>query len=299
MSFSFRAISTAILLAASLAGSALLTGCERKPKTYPQDTPDAVLLSARQMLDDGRADRLHELIYADTPDMRKTLGRVGRLLRDIQSLAETIQKKFPEDVARLREEAKTEGVTGLLAQIGGNQGRGRRRGLNMDQREAQSAQFDGLIRQVLVDPYAWLQDNQGRLTTVPVNDNLVALQWDSKPILPPLGIGMRREEDKWFLVLPTNAPILSRFMPRTADEHKIFAMLFQSLGNAFRDVEKDINEGKLKTIDEVSRQVGENAFVPMAMVFIAYGKMIENRPKAAPEPAQVRPASQPATKAGG
>ena len=262
-------------MGAALAASSLLGGCEKK--TYPQDTPEAAIASARKMLEDGKAEKLADLIYAENPDMRQTLVRVGRLLRDVQNLAASIQTKFPNDVAKIKEQAKSEGVTGLLSQIGGNQ---RRRGRAAADRDRDGAQFDGLIKQVMTDPYAWLQDNSGRLTTAPVNDNLVALLWDQKPILPPLGLGMRKDGDKWFLVLPTNLPGVSTFMPRSADEYKTFSMLFGILGNAIRDVDKDVKSGKLKTLDEVSRKVGENAFMPVAMFFIAYGKMIESRPKA-------------------
>src|SRR5690606_13011631 len=60
-----------------------------RQRSYAQNSPEELLSSARQMVLDGRADRLPELVWPGDPGMRPVLKRVGRLLGNLQELGRT------------------------------------------------------------------------------------------------------------------------------------------------------------------------------------------------------------------
>lgn len=278
---------------AAMLGLILAAGCERKE--YARGTPEELLASARAMVEKGRADKLTELVYADSEDMRLLLRRMGRALGSVQELATEIQQRYPDEVRRLRDQATAPGSQVGLSQLMRQMRGGGRRGLSIADRDKRNQQFGDAIKTILVDPYAWLQDNAGRLTTVPLNDNSVALQWDGKPVLPPIGMVLRKDDGVWSFVLPTNIPVLAQFLPQTPDEYKTFGVLFRIMENAMRDVTREIREGKLKDLSDVSQKAGENMFIPAAIFMMSYSKVIEERQERARQGAsESQPAPAPA-----
>lgn len=261
-----------LLLPALLAAGLLLGGCQKKP--YSQATPDDVIKSAQKMIEKGEAKKLEQLIYAENPEMRKVILRMGRMFGSLAELAKAVNAKFPQEVEELKKSASSGGVSKLIGEF--NQQR--RRVGNPGGQEPGDI-FGDVLKQVMVDPYGWLKDNTGRLTTVPVDDNTAALMWDGKPLLAPIGVIMRRDQGKWYLVLPTNLPILAQYLPRTPPEYYVFERLIVVLDNAIKDLAKDINAGKLPDLNQTSRAAGEKAFIPTAMVMIAYSNMIDQRKK--------------------
>src|SRR5690349_14082108 len=89
---------------------AIAPGCERR--SYSQDTPDDVIASAVEMIKNGDTDRLGDLVYADTPEMRMFLDRLGALFGSMQGLAAACQEKFPQELAAMREEAAKRAAEG-------------------------------------------------------------------------------------------------------------------------------------------------------------------------------------------
>ena len=116
-----------VFLVASLAG---LPGCEEGQKEYAQDSPEAVIDSARQMLEDGTAARLVELLPAATDNNRIVYQEAGRMLRSLQNLATTLESSFPDEIAELRADAEAaalrgDAISNLQQAV---TGRGQRRG---------------------------------------------------------------------------------------------------------------------------------------------------------------------------
>ncbi len=265
-------IGSLLALALVLAG---LTGCDRKG--YSQATPEDVIKSARAMVEKGEARKLEQLIYADSPEMRQLIKRVGKLCGSLGQLALQINTSFPKEVEEIKKNANSGGVAQLMGEFS-NQ---RNRRMNPIDEPPANDPFADALKTILADPYGWLRDNSGRLTTIAVDDNTAALMWDGKPMLAPIGMIMKRDQGKWYLVLPTNLPMVSQFMPRTPDEYRVMEMLVASLDNALKDVTKDIQTGKLADLTETARATGEKAFPPVAMVMISYSKVLEARKNAA------------------
>ena len=260
-----------------------LAACEKAP-AYSQKTPDETIATARLMIERGEAKKLATLVYADSPDMRAMLDKMAVLFTNLQKLADAVQKRFPEEVAEIRARAEAQGAEKLSGLIGdvARQAGSRRRQWDPKEDEKRQRGFEEVAKQLFADPYGWLQRGQGRLTTEGVTDDMVSLRWDGEPILKPFGVQMRRSiDEKWYFVLPLNLPGLQNYLPRNEREWKIFGSMIAVVNNTVVDLRKDVENGRIRTMNDLSRQAGEKAFMPAAMVFVAYSKAMEARKKEA------------------
>ncbi len=229
--------------------------------------------------------------------MRRWLNTLGRLTGDLETLSSSLQAKFPAEVAELRRKAeeaakqgKASSLIGQLAQQarGGNRNQvsvgtgGRRRPGPQDARagEQQRDAFNDGITRLFADPFAFLDDAEGKLTVVAIDDETAAVQWDGKPVLAPLGMVMQKDEDgKWYFVLPTNVPGAAKFMPQSKEQWDILGKLVVTLDKMVIDLDKEVKDGRLASLSAVSRRAGEMTFVPAVMVIYAYGKYTEGEGK--------------------
>lgn len=262
---------------------ATFAGCEDTSR-YSQTTPEATIATARLMVEEGRAKRLGDLIYAENADMRTFLTRTGVFLGNLQKLGNAVQTKFPNDVAKLKadlEDASKQGkATTLFGQLA-QQAMPRGRRPNMDTTQARDA-FDDAIKSILADPYSFLRESETRLTTEYLTDDSVSLRWDAKPIMAPIGMRMKLADDaKWYFALPTNIPGASAFLPKTKEEYEILGGLIEVFDNMVLDLIKDVEQGRVTSLDSLARTAGEKAFLPAVMVMFAYSKGVEQRTKGA------------------
>lgn len=281
-----------------------LAACDRAP-AYSQATPNDVIRSAAQMVKDNRADLLPSLLYAENDEMRRLYRAMGTFLKHTQDLAQSIQQKFPEEVAKLKkqgEEAAKKGqATTLFGQIAQAQSRARRGPPDKSQQDA----FNAALKRIFVDPYGSLDDGVDHLSTTPINDDVVAIMVDGKPMLAPLGLTMRRvktdDREVWAVVPPLNIPGVANFVPKSKEEFQIWGSLIKTFDNVVVDLTKDVKSGAMKSLDDVSKKAGEKAFIPAAMTVFAYTQAMEARKKAGPKPApqtskQTSPQPAPAGK---
>jgi hypothetical protein len=285
---------------------AVSAGCRRG---YDQSTPQAVLQTAKQMVEKGDADRLTELLYADTPQMRRLLQDLGLVLGSLQDLGKAVQKAYPEEIGELKKQAEESArqgdASGFLMRIAGqasqqvSAGKGGRRSLRLsagpggtaasigeqNDPEAMRGMFDNAMKELFADPYGWIAANEARLTTQQVADDRAVILWDQKPVLG-IGLTMQRgEDDRWYVVLPLNAPGVGQFMPKTPESWEIMGSLMEVFDNMLRDLTQDVKSGRAARLDDLARIAGEKAFLPAVMVFFAYSKSIEAERKAARAPA--------------
>lgn len=275
-------------------------GCRREPN-YSQASADAVIQSAQLMVKNGRADRLTDLVYAENEDMRGLYRRLGGMLKSAQSLALTLNEKFPKQVAELRAKAEQAAKDGkaapLFGRLTGEARRTARRAATGD-RPNSGDMMDSAFKQVLIDPYAWLDENSTKLGTTPINDEMAAVTWGGKPVFPPVGLVIKKDGEKWYLVLPTNLPGVSGFMPKTKDEYSIWASLIRTFDNVVKELEQDVKSGKSRSLDDVARKAGEKAVVPAGIAFLAYGRAVEVRKEEAKKAKAAAGGQAPAVPAG-
>lgn len=269
----------------------LLTGCS---DDWDQSTPEATIKTARKLVEKNRARELNKLIYPESPQMTAFLQKFGVLLGNLQKLAVQVDKSLPDEVAKLKELAQKSVESGKAGEVLGQiANQGRRRGPpDFQQQDKQQAAVMALFEKLFADPYQLLTEGETHLTTEYLTDDSVSLRWDDEPILPPIGLQMKRDEQSglWYFKLPTNIPYLSQYLPRTPKEWKIAEYAVVVLNNTLVDLRKDLASGQITTLDRLTRSAGEKTFPPGLMIMAAYSKALEDRKKH-PEPATPAPAA--------
>lgn len=277
-SFAIFLGSLVVLVAAGIGLGSVLFG--PKPATvYDRSSPEAVLETAKQMVVNNEAERLTELFYLDEPEMEGVYAQLGSVLGHLQDLAVTINERFPDEVEEMRLKAEQEALAGrgvgLFDQLSGIAAQAGRRGPPPSEDENR---WNMLLQTIASDPYAWLADAEERLSFVWIDDDRVALLWDEKPVFPPFGVVMQQDRGNWAVVLPLKSiPMASRFMPQTPDEYKIWGAVFLAVDNVVIDLERDIREGRLTSLESLSRATGQKAAPVMAGCMIAYSKALQER----------------------
>ncbi len=273
--------------------AAVVVYAVRRDRGYPQASPEEVLRSAVTMVKNGEAEKIASLIYAPSPEMRAVLNRFGDLLGSLQDLGGAVAKRFPADIARIRDEALKQATSAggasamaaiqansrnpraLLGATPGSGGGGGAEGGNASQPNPQRG-IEDFAMTIFADPFGWIDANADRLTAVPINDDQAAVLLDGKPV-PPIGLLMRYAENKWQIELPLNLPGMSRFLPQTRHEYSILGSLLRVLAAAIVELADDVRAGKVRHTSELAEKAGEKAFGPAAMVFIVYGKEMDVR----------------------
>jgi hypothetical protein len=276
-SFAIFLAGLVVLVAAGVGLGAILFSPPEK-KLYDRSSPDAVLAAAKDMVVRTEAERLGELFYADSDGMRELYARFGAVLGRLQDLAIAINERFPEDVARIKADAEAAAKSGRATSLLQQFNIGSRRSGDRSRSGPDEDRINQIIQTIAADPYAWITDAEGRLSYTTIDDERVAVLWDNKPVLAPLGLVMQQDQGGWSVVLPlASLPMASRFMPQTPEEYSIWASLLQITENVIIDLETDVREGKLQSLDALARHAGEKAAVPMFMGMIAYNKALEER----------------------
>jgi hypothetical protein len=247
-----------------------------------QSSPESTIASARKLLEKRDAERLHLLIYSEDEEQAKLWRRLGRVLGHLEELSTELAKRYPAEVQELAtraQEAAAKGKTTSLAGLLAKEARKTSRRRGPPKRDEKSA-FDDAIMRVFADPYAFLRESEGRLSTTYLNDDAVALLWDGKPVLPPLGMSMRQnDKGDWCFVMPTSAPVIAGFMPKTKDEYELAGQMLVVFDKVVIDLTKEVESGQHKSLEGVSRRAGEMLFLPAVLVFYAYQEQVSNRGK--------------------
>lgn len=259
-----------------VAAALLLPGCKRQ---YSQESPEALLDSARQMVLDGNARRLSELVLSQSDGEALVVDRLGRTMGALQRLGTAVNNAFPLEVERIRQQADQAAASGEINSLIGRaltaQGgvaRGAPRAVRDQQRMRQGV--DGVVRELLADPYGWLERHGDKLQPLRITDDLVALTWQDKPVL---GLRLVERDGLWYFQLPLDLPALRRFLPQNDAEFEIWGELVASIHNVLLDLAIEVEQGKHKSLESVAATAGEYALPTAIMVMIAYGKALEDR----------------------
>lgn len=285
----------------------LLPGCGRQQADYPAGTPAQTIDSAQAMIADGHASRLVELVYAEDEQSRSFLNQVGVLLGSVQSLADAVQRRFPEELEQFRREAEQEGAGPLFARLvaSGRPSTNRefgvsqidRRGLTLDtgtrpgrpsrrdprMSDSQREVVNDVLKQLLADPYRWLEQGREKIGATPVTDDTVAITWEGRPVFPPFGLVLIRREGRWWLVPPTSYPVVRRMMPRSEDEWFVWGSMVKTFDHVVTDLTNDVESGRVKNLTDLADSAVEKAAIPSMLVFFAYSNLVEQREKEAAE----------------
>jgi len=250
-----------------------LGACSRRAD---QSTPQAVLDSAKAMVESGKADRLSDLIWADSPEMRRVLDELGVAFGSLQELGEELERQFPDEVQEIKDEAREGVESGKASGVLGSVFRGVAPVVRDDDRNNPGAIATRALRELFANPYGFLEEQSDRLTVVPMTDDMAALQWDGKPVFGPLvGMTMRKKDGKWYVALPTHIPQVQRVMPKTKDGWEILESLVMALDNTIVDTTEAVRSGEARTLNEAATIAGENTLIPIMLIMVSYGTYME------------------------
>ncbi len=273
----------AVLTAAIALGGVLL---RERPYTYDLSTPEDAMASARLMLERGDARRLGDLIEASNENERRLYRQLGAALGHLQDLAITVREEMPEELARYQKDledaaARGEPVTFFDRIAARRRGEIKRapdqRGAEIFRGSPARARINAVLQGMMADPYVWIESSEERLTFAEMDEDMVALLWDERPV-PPLGWVMRRQTDgRWQLVLPLHAPGISQAAPQSDDEFLIWGSLLASLDNVLVELDEEIRAGRHSTFESVSDSMFEKIAIPAVMIMYAYGQAMEAR----------------------
>jgi hypothetical protein len=227
------------------------------------------------MVKNGDAHLLSELIYPESEFMRGTLKRLSILLGHVEELARAIQKRFPEEVSKFREEARKaaeEGETPPLLEALTGQGR-----LGEgDKGRRQEQAIREIVARLFADPYGWIEQNEGRLSTLPVTDDTATVTLDGRPVAG-VGIPLRLDQGKWYVVLPTNFSGAARVLPKAPQQWKMVNSLIKILDNTVVELIDDVRAGRLKNLKAIGDKAQEKILFPAGIWFAAYSADLDAR----------------------
>ncbi|MEE2973131.1 MAG: hypothetical protein VX672_08395 [Planctomycetota bacterium] len=235
-----------------------LTGCGSED--YDTSTPDAVLTSARAMVENGDASRLPELIHFEARDIEFEDGvteasaiaevkeKLAELLGRLWTIGEELQARFPgESMDTLRE-----AVVMVEAEGGGD--------------------WTDIIGQILASPYQFLDEGQSRLEILDLGDGTAAILWDDEPALGGF-VAMLETDEGWRAGIPIELVQDTDYWPQTRWEWSVVASMLLAIENALEDFERDVRSDRFKSLSQAAasagRLVGESAVVQG----IIYGMM--------------------------
>lgn len=263
-----RAISTVLAACVGLFTLVSAGGCEQD--TPKAQTPKQVIEVAVGFVEQKRADRLTDLIYADSPEMRAMLNRLGELLGNLQKLADAIAKQWPDQVEayRLRAESASADSRSLMFTLPSQPG---------ETREQRDRRFQTLIAQVFADPYGFIERNADRLGTMRLTDDLASVTFDGMPVFPPVGIQLREVDGLWYVQLPSNLPPLSTYWPQTFEEWSIMASMVKVFDRVIVELTNDVHSGQVQRVEQLSEKAWEKMVFPAVLVWGAYAREMDVR----------------------
>lgn len=265
---------TLLLIPALVAVLLLVGGCKRA-NTYSQDTPDDVLKSAAAMVKNNETRRLTELIHADSVEMRALLRRLGVLMQNMQELSKAAADRWPAEFQKLQDDAAQAAADpknkGLIAQfmaagVGGSPS---------STKPPNADDIRAAFNAFLADPYGWLDRGAARLSTRKVADDIAAVLLDGEPVIPIIGLTMKQDGGKWYIVLPTSMAPINGYMPRTKAQWSILGSCLQVVDNAVRASTDDVRAGKVMDIRNLTDKFQDKVLIPLVMAVSAYGKEMD------------------------
>ncbi|MBY0114045.1 MAG: hypothetical protein K2Y21_14605 [Phycisphaerales bacterium] len=264
----------------------VLAACSREP-SYSQSSPDATITTAKEMVRRGDAKLLVKLIYSEDENMKKCLNRLGHALGRMQELAKELERAFPAEVAKLREDAKREaakgGSQGLASLFAGGGQRAReqaRRAADAANRDTPAGSnsndpFTAVLTRLFTSPYEVLEDERNNLTALQLDDKTYTLLYKNGPIVPGVALTIRKDErdGRWYFVIPTDLPILKGYFFKSDEAWRTYTGLVATFDNIVKDLIDDVRQGKVKNLNDTARVAGEKAFTSLPFAFIAIDRL--------------------------
>jgi hypothetical protein len=245
-------------LAAALVALAFLGGCE--DPTYDTSTPQATLAAAQKMIEDGRPDLLPTLIELQPRDITfddgvteaSAIGDVQRKLGDMLArlwrVSVKLKNTFPDDLKKEAMAAKAAAQARVSRDIGDR------------------------LSEVFADPFEFLTRERENLTAQDMSDGTGTILWKGDPLLEG-AISLIETDDGWRVTVPIELARQSGFWPETREEWAVVAYMMLGIENSLKDFERELDDGKFRTLRQASERVGRLIGESVVVQSIIYASM--------------------------
>jgi hypothetical protein len=239
-----RALSAVFVAALGFGGAGTLAGCS-KPE-YDTASPQAALDSMYQMIADGRADMLADMIHIEPRDIAYDDGvteasaiqdvktKAGEMLGQLYRVANKLRERYPDQIDQE-----------LVTATAGS----RRTGLDF-------------LTRFLTDPFGLMDEQRSRITVEDLGDGTAAVLIDGKPAFG-LGLQMKDIDGKWRVNVPIH--LLQEYRPNTRHEWSVIASMMLAMENSLTAFETELDDGQFRDLKQASaragRLLGERVFV--------------------------------------
>lgn len=247
-----RRRAAAVLSAALLAA---IAGCS--DPQYDTSTPSAAVQSARTMMTDGRADLLPTLIHLQPREITYDDGvteasaiddvreKTGEMLARLWRVGDKLRSRFPGEAQK-----EAAAATSLAA----------------------GSRFGPVARRLLSDPQGLLDEQMARLQVDDLGDGTAAVSIDGEPAFG--GVVMLTEtDDGWRFTVPIELARASGWWPDTREEWAVVAAMMLGIENSLRDFEREIDQGKFRSLRQASERAGRIVGESVAAQSIIYAFM--------------------------
>ena len=238
----------------------LLVACKRP--AYDTSTPEATLDAAVAMVQGQDATSLPMLIEIPARDVTfddgvteasaiaEVKAKAGQMLQRLIRVARALRERFPREVEREVQAATRKKSRGV--------------------RDVSLA--------ILADPGAWLASQRPRLAATDLGDGTAALTLDGEPLFAGV-LSMVETPEGWRLRMPVELVRENEYWPDTRHEWSVIASMMLAVENALIDFERDLDGGKIASLDAAAARVGRLVGESVVVQSIIYASM--KRPEAA------------------
>lgn len=246
------------LLAGLLVGG--LAGCGDGDLDYDTSSPEAVLDSARLMVENGDARLLPELVQLDARDITYEDGvteasaiaevkaKLSELLGRMWLVGEALQARFPDETIDSLDEA--------VAMVG----------------DAGGGDWTDIVGQLLSDPFGWLDEQESKLEILDLGDGTAAILWEDEPALGGF-VAMIETDDGWRASVPIELVRDTDYWPNTRHEWSVIASMLISIENALEDFERQVAADEFSSLSQASADAGRLVGESVVVQGIIYGMM--------------------------
>ena len=166
------------------------------------------------------------------------------MLERVVRVADRLRSRFPKEVAKEVKAASKKTSTGAREQL----------------------------MAALGDPAAWLASQRPRLKTSDLGDGTAALAFDGQPLLAG-ALSLSRTDQGWRFRVPVELLRDSPYWPDTRHEWSVIASMMLAVEHAIEDFQRDLDAGKISSLDMASSRVGRLVGESVVVQSIIYASM--------------------------
>ncbi len=236
----------------------LLGGCGGAD--YDTSTPESVLVVAKEMVGNGEADRLPELIDITPRDIafedgvteasaiEEVKGKLSELLGRLWVVGEELQRQFPEETVDSLDEA-----VGMV-------------------NDATEGDWTDVIGGFLADPFRFLEVQEDRVEILDLGDGTAAVLWDDEPAFGGF-VAMLETDDGWKVGIPIELVQDSEYWPQTRYEWSVVASMLLGIENSLEDFEREVRGGRFKSLSRAAERAGRIVGESVVVQGVIYAMM--------------------------